>query len=106
MNHLITDNKETNFRKHKISDDFKSSVNETRLVGKLVNNEGIMKRVACILNGPKKVFILSVINKVVPRIEDTINRIKFRATHLGSIVKKLMSLNVMKVFINIKLQTY
>lgn len=68
-----------------LSDVFISSTNAITLDGKLVNQDGIGNRVACMIYGPKKVIIIAGMNKVVPTVEDAIKRIKSKAAPLDSI---------------------
>jgi len=68
-----------------LSDVFISSTNAITLDGKLVSEDGIGNRVACLIYGPKKVIVVAGMNKVVPTVEDAIRRIKSIAGPLDSI---------------------
>jgi len=63
-------------RQSLLADAFISSTNAITEDGFLVNIDGISNRCAAILFGPKKVFILAGINKIVNNVEDGIKRIK------------------------------
>lgn len=68
-----------------LSDVFISSTNAITLDGKLVSEDGIGNRVACMIYGPKKVIVVAGMNKVVRTVEDAIKRIKSIAAPLDSI---------------------
>jgi L-lactate utilization protein LutB len=68
-----------------LSDVFIASTNAITLDGKLVNQDGIGNRVACMIFGPEKVIIVTGMNKVVPTVDDAIKRIKSIAAPLDSI---------------------
>lgn len=90
----LLDRYKENITKHEVdkmrrsclmSDVFISSTNAITIDGKLVNQDGIGNRVACMIYGPKKVIIITGINKIVPTVEDAIKRIKSKAAPLDSI---------------------
>ena len=68
-----------------LSDVFIASTNAITLDGKLVNQDGIGNRVACMIYGPKKVILLAGMNKVVKDIPEAINRIKTIAAPQDSV---------------------
>jgi len=68
-----------------LSDVFIASTNAITLDGKLVNEDGVGNRVACMIYGPKKVIVVAGINKVVPTVDEAIKRIKSKAAPLNSI---------------------
>ena len=68
-----------------LSDVFISGTNAITLDGKLVNQDGVGNRVACMIYGPKKVIIVCGMNKVVTTVDEAIVRIKSIAAPLDSI---------------------
>jgi len=68
-----------------LSDVFIASSNAITLDGKIVNQDGIGNRVACMIYGPKKVILLVGMNKVVKDIPEAINRIKTIAAPQDSV---------------------
>ena len=72
-------------RKGLLSDVFIASTNAITLDGKLVNEDGIGNRVACMIYGPQKVIIIAGINKVVSTVDDAIRRIKSKAAPLDAL---------------------
>jgi hypothetical protein len=64
-------------RKELTADIFITSTNAITLDGKLVNVDGTGNRVAAMIFGPKKVLVVSGINKVVENIDEALRRIKF-----------------------------
>ena len=59
-----------------LSDVFLSSANAISEDGVLINLDGLGNRVAAIAFGPKKVLIIAGMNKVVPTVEDGIERVR------------------------------
>lgn len=68
-----------------LSDVFIASSNAITADGKLVNQDGIGNRVACMIFGPKRVILMVGMNKVVSTVEDAVARIKTTAAPLDSI---------------------
>ena len=68
-----------------LSDVFIASTNAITMDGKLVNQDGIGNRVACMIYGPKKVILLAGMNKVVRNIPDAVSRIKTIAAPMDSV---------------------
>ncbi|MFC2118927.1 lactate utilization protein [Bacteroidota bacterium] len=62
-----------------LSDIFIASSNAITLDGKLVNQDGIGNRVACMIYGPTKVILMVGMNKVVSGLPEAIARIKATA---------------------------
>ena len=58
------------------SDVFLASVNAITVDGKLVSEDGLGNRVACMIFGPKKVILIVGINKIVHSVEAGVARIK------------------------------
>ena len=67
------------------SDVFIASSNAITEDGKLVNEDGIGNRVACMIFGPKKVVLMVGMNKVVSTVEDGVARIKTTAAPLDAV---------------------
>jgi hypothetical protein len=63
-------------RKGLSADIFISSSNAVTMDGKIVNMDGIGNRVAAMVFGPARVFLLVGMNKVVNIVEDAVSRIK------------------------------
>ena len=64
------------------------STNAVTMDGKLVNIDGIGNRVACMFFGVKKVILLIGANKIVPNVEEGLDRVQnviapFHAKHIG-----------------------
>lgn len=59
-----------------VSDIFLTSTNAITLKGQLVNVDGTGNRVAAMIFGPKKVFVVAGANKIVDNIEDAHARIR------------------------------
>jgi len=72
-------------RKGILADVFITSCNAVTADGKLVNEDGIGNRVAGMIFGPEKVILMAGINKVVPTVEDGINRIKNYAAPINCV---------------------
>jgi hypothetical protein len=72
-------------KKGLLSDVFITGSNAVTLDGKLVNMDGIGNRVAAMIFGPEKVFLLVGMNKVVLTVDDAISRIKTVAAPLDSV---------------------
>jgi hypothetical protein len=66
------------------SDVFISSTNAITLDGTIISADGYGNRVSSIIFGPKKVIIISGINKIVDSIEDGIKRIREIAAPMNS----------------------
>ncbi len=64
------------YRKNFSADLFISGINAITLEGKIFNLDGNGSRVAPIIFGPKKVFLICGTNKIVPNDEEAIYRIK------------------------------
>ena len=65
------------------ADVYMSSTNALTMDGKLVNIDGIGNRVAGMFYGPKRVFIVCGINKIVENVDEGIKRIKSVAVPLN-----------------------
>lgn len=73
----VTDKEVWEMRRKGLSADiFISSSNAVTMDGKIVNMDGIGNRVAAMVFGPAKVFLLVGMNKVVNTVEDAVSRIK------------------------------
>ncbi len=57
-----------------MADVFLTSTNAITLNGELVNIDGNGNRVACLITGPKKVYVIAGMNKVVTNVEEGVNR--------------------------------
>lgn len=68
-----------------LSDYFIASSNAITLDGKLVNQDGIGNRVACMIYGPGKVILMVGMNKVVTDVAEAISRIKLTAAPQDSV---------------------
>ena len=65
-----------------------ASTNAVTMDGKLVNIDGIGNRVACMFFGVKKVILLIGANKIVPNVEEALDRVQntiapYHAKHIG-----------------------
>jgi NAD-dependent dihydropyrimidine dehydrogenase PreA subunit len=58
------------------ADVYLSSTNALTEEGKLVNIDGLGNRVASMIYGPKKVYILCGINKITKNLDEALQRIK------------------------------
>lgn len=63
-------------RKHLNSDIFITSTNAITKTGKLVNIDGAGQRVAAMIFGPKKVIVVSGLNKIVEDVDEGLKRVK------------------------------
>ena len=63
-----------------MSDYFFMSTNAITLDGELVNIDGSGNRVACLIHGPKQVFVIVGMNKLTTNVGDAINRVQNIAT--------------------------
>jgi len=64
------------FSKVVLADAFLMSSNALTIKGELVNIDGNSNRLACLLHGPKTVFVIVGMNKLVPDVEAGIGRIR------------------------------
>lgn len=67
------------FRDSFFADIYLMSSNAVTLDGCLYNVDGNGNRVAALIFGPKKVYVICGINKLVPTIEDAVERVKMTA---------------------------
>ncbi|TSA28146.1 MAG: lactate utilization protein [Bacteroidetes bacterium] len=67
------------------ADIFIAGTNALTLDGQLVNMDGMGNRVACLIYGPKKVILLTGMNKVVATVEEGIARIKNWAAPVNAV---------------------
>ena len=72
--------KEEIFRSHFHTDAYFMSSNAITTDGELVNIDGSGNRVAALIFGPKEVIILAGMNKIVPSVEEAVNRVRNTAT--------------------------
>lgn len=68
-----------------LADYYLMSTNAITLDGKLINIDGRGNRLAALMFGPKKVFVVAGMNKVVTNEEDGINRVRNIASPANSI---------------------
>ena len=61
------------------------STNAITKEGELINVDGVGNRVACLINGPEHVLVITGMNKVVPTVEDGIRRVRNIAAPPNSI---------------------
>ncbi len=73
---LSTEEKSILYRKNFSSDFFFSGINAITIEGKIFNLDGNGSRVAPIIFGPKKVFLICGTNKIVKNDEEAIYRIR------------------------------
>lgn len=71
-------------RKSLLSDIYITSTNAVTKSGQLVNIDGRGNRVAALCFGPKKVFIVVGVNKLVPDLDSAIDRIKNYAAPMNA----------------------
>lgn len=83
-NGITTEEIDAMRRDNFLADIFISSSNAITLDGKLVNMDGTGNRVAALIYGPKKVFLIAGMNKVVATVDDAITRIKTVAAPLNA----------------------
>lgn len=67
------------------ADYFFTSTNAITLDGELINVDGNGNRVACLIQGPAHVLVITGMNKVVPTVEDGIRRVRNIAAPPNSI---------------------
>lgn len=67
------------------ADYFLMSTNAITREGELINVDGVGNRVACLINGPEHVLIITGMNKVVTTVEDGIRRVRNIAAPPNSI---------------------
>lgn len=72
--------KEEIYRSHFSADAYFMSSNAITIDGELVNIDGSGNRVAALIFGPKEVFILAGMNKIVPSVTEAVNRVRNTAT--------------------------
>lgn len=68
------------YAKSVMSDYFFMSSNAVTLNGELVNIDGTGNRVSCLIHGPKHVYIIVGMNKIVSDVESAISRVQNIAT--------------------------
>lgn len=73
------------YAKTVMADAFLMSTNAITVNGELVNIDGASNRVACLLHGPKEVYVLVGMNKVTGSIESAIERIRTYACPANTI---------------------
>ncbi|WP_425059149.1 hypothetical protein SCACP_38150 [Sporomusa carbonis] len=71
-------------RKEMAADVFLTGTNAVTLKGELVNVDGAGNRVAAMVFGPKKVFIIAGVNKIVPDVAAAMDRIKLFAAPINN----------------------
>ena len=67
------------------ADCYLMSTNAITKEGELINVDGVGNRVACLINGPEHVLIITGMNKVVTTVEDGIRRVRNIAAPPNSI---------------------
>ena len=72
--------KEEIYRRHLLADTYFMSSNAITTDGELINIDGFGNRVAALIFGPKEVVILAGMNKIVPSVEEGVNRVRNTAT--------------------------
>lgn len=73
----LTDPQKDNIRRSRLTCDFfLTSANAITLDGQIVNMDGAGTRVAPMLFGPQKVFVVAGVNKIVDNVQDGMRRIK------------------------------
>lgn len=75
-----TAEKEDVYRSHFGADAYFMSSNAITTDGELVNIDGSGNRVAALIFGPKEVIILAGMNKIVPSVQEAVNRVRSTAT--------------------------
>lgn len=68
------------FRQSLLSDTYFMSTNAMTVDGELVNIDGNGNRVAALIYGPTEVILLVGMNKIVPSVEEAVNRVRNVAT--------------------------
>ncbi len=81
---LTEEEDEPTRRKEMVCDAFLTSTNALTESGYLINIDGIGNRVAAMIFGPKKVFVVVGENKIVKNIEEGIGRVKNIAAPLNA----------------------
>ena len=71
-------------RKELLSDVFLTGTNALTLDGQLVNVDGAGNRVAAMIFGPRKVLVITGVNKIVKNVDDALARIKLYAAPLNN----------------------
>ena len=66
------------------ADVFLSSTNALTLKGELINADGIGNRIASMIYGPKKVIIVTGVNKIVKNIQEGVERVYLTAGPMNS----------------------
>lgn len=72
--------KDNIFRQCLLSDTYFMSSNAITTEGELINIDGNGNRVAALIYGPKEVILLAGMNKIVPSVEEAVNRVRNVAT--------------------------
>ncbi len=72
--------KEDVCRSHFSADAYFMSSNAITADGELINIDGSGNRAAALIFGPKEVFILAGMNKIVPSVEEAVSRVRNTAT--------------------------
>lgn len=67
------------------ADYYLMSTNAITKEGELINVDGVGNRVACLINGPEHILIITGMNKVVTTVEDGIRRVRNIAAPPNSI---------------------
>ena len=67
------------------ADYYLMSTNAITKEGELINVDGVGNRVACLINGPEHVLVITGMNKVVTTVEDGIRRVRNIAAPPNSI---------------------
>lgn len=73
------------FRQAFSADVYITSTNALTMQGELYNVDGSGNRVAAMIFGPKKVFVICGINKLVENLEEAMQRVKFIAAPANNI---------------------
>ena len=73
------------YRRIVTADYYLMSTNAITKEGELINVDGVGNRVACLINGPEHVLIITGMNKVVTTVEDGIRRVRNIAAPPNSI---------------------
>lgn len=68
------------FRQSLLSDTYFMSTNAMTTEGELINIDGNGNRVAALIYGPTEVILLVGMNKIVPSVEEAVNRVRNVAT--------------------------
>lgn len=81
---LTREQAEEMMRKAFFADYYLTSANAITTDGKLYNVDGNGNRVAAIVYGPKKVFVVAGVNKIVDSVDEAILRVKHTAAPLNT----------------------